>query len=73
MQAIGDLTGTTLKVDMNMTQHARGKFAKICVELDLDKPLVPYYNMDKEILRVCLDGVFGEGKVFQERIQNTSI
>lgn len=35
----GTILGTKLKVDKLTSLHERGKFAPICVELDLDKPL----------------------------------
>ncbi|KAG5017363.1 hypothetical protein JHK85_023499 [Glycine max] len=38
---VGDLLGTTLKIDVNMPIQNRGKFARICVELDLECELVP--------------------------------
>ena len=30
-----------LKIDQNMSIHSRGKFARLCVEIDLRKKLVP--------------------------------
>jgi hypothetical protein len=36
---IGSSLGTMLKIDRLTSIHSRGKFARICVELDLDKPL----------------------------------
>ena len=36
---IGNLVGKTLKVDSRTYLTERGKFARICVELDLDKKL----------------------------------
>ncbi|KAL4392338.1 hypothetical protein AHAS_Ahas03G0335100 [Arachis hypogaea] len=36
---VGDHIGKTLKVDMNTVNQSRGKFARLCVELDLTKPL----------------------------------
>lgn len=42
LERIGMTTGTFLKVDKLTSIHSRGKFARICVELDLDKPLTPF-------------------------------
>nr|XP_011457337.1 PREDICTED: uncharacterized protein LOC105349398 [Fragaria vesca subsp. vesca] len=36
---IGSLLGETVKVDLHTAAQARGKYARICVELDLNKPL----------------------------------
>ena len=38
---IVNLVGKTLKVDSRTYLTERGKFARICVELDLDKKLWP--------------------------------
>ncbi|RYR20531.1 hypothetical protein Ahy_B03g065707 [Arachis hypogaea] len=53
--------GRTLKVDSNTTEVSRGKFAKICVEVELDKSLVSQYLINgiphaveyKELYLVC--------------------
>ncbi|WJX19336.1 hypothetical protein P8452_09045 [Trifolium repens] len=39
---IGSALGSMLKIDRLTSIHSRGKFARICVEIDLDKPLVPF-------------------------------
>lgn len=39
LRRIGSALGTMLKVDKLIFLHGRGKFVRICVELDLDKPL----------------------------------
>ncbi|KAK9093996.1 hypothetical protein Scep_025465 [Stephania cephalantha] len=38
---ISNLVGRTIKVDMNTITGKRGKFARVAVELDLAKPLIP--------------------------------
>ncbi|XP_021298836.1 LOW QUALITY PROTEIN: uncharacterized protein LOC110427624 [Herrania umbratica] len=38
---IGNKLGKVLKNDRNTTQAKRGRFAQLCVEIDLDQPLVP--------------------------------
>ncbi|XVE62927.1 hypothetical protein DITRI_Ditri06bG0158500 [Diplodiscus trichospermus] len=44
---MGNTVGKALKVDSNTRFASRGKSARICVELDLHKPLVP---------KICVDG-----------------
>lgn len=39
---IGSSLGTMLKIDKLTSIHSRGQFAHICVEMDLEKPLVPF-------------------------------
>ncbi|XP_057723606.1 uncharacterized protein LOC130939520 [Arachis stenosperma] len=38
LNKIGDVIGRTLKVDTNTADKSRGKFARLCVELDLTAP-----------------------------------
>ncbi|KAB2629216.1 hypothetical protein D8674_034011 [Pyrus ussuriensis x Pyrus communis] len=40
MKRIGDLIGTTLRVDAHTASQVRGKYARVCVELDLTKSLI---------------------------------
>lgn len=40
----GSLLGTMLKIDMNTSAHSRGKFARICIEVDLNRQLVPTFT-----------------------------
>lgn len=57
LEGIGNLIGSTLKVDTNTTQQTRGKFARICVEINLNKPLVPFYYMDEVLLHFAYEGI----------------
>ncbi|XP_028796726.1 uncharacterized protein LOC114752166 [Neltuma alba] len=63
---IGDCIGRTLKVDINtlsnglhtnQTKVERGKYARICVELDLQKKLVPRVIVAGEIFNVEYEGL----------------
>ncbi|KAK7251650.1 hypothetical protein RIF29_35026 [Crotalaria pallida] len=38
---VGSKIGTMLKIDQITSLHSRGKFARICVEIDLTKKLIP--------------------------------
>lgn len=40
LKFVGDHIGSTLKVDINTAFQYKGKYVRICVEIDLDKPLV---------------------------------
>ncbi|XP_020963574.1 uncharacterized protein LOC110265121 [Arachis ipaensis] len=46
LEKIGNIVGRTLKVDSNTAEVSRGKFARICVEVDLTKPLVAQYQIN---------------------------
>lgn len=52
---IGNRIGTTVKVDKNTLLQEHGKYARLCVEVDLRKPLLAMftikgrkYNMEYE-------------------------
>ncbi|PNX76780.1 hypothetical protein L195_g032739 [Trifolium pratense] len=68
---IGNRIGRTVKVDRTTTTQARGKYARLCVEVDLTKPLLAmfqikdrYYKVEYEGLHMlCLAcGTFGHYK-----------
>lgn len=55
MRMIGSLLGKLLKIDVNTNSQYRGKFARICVEIDVTKPLEAFiqinngwYNLEYE-------------------------
>lgn len=43
LHVIGNLVGCTVKVDKNMLQTERGKYARICVEVDISNPLLAMF------------------------------
>ncbi|XP_015958583.1 uncharacterized protein LOC107482567 [Arachis duranensis] len=71
LEKIGNIVGRTLKVDTNTADVARGKFARVCVEVDLTKPLVSQFQINGKnhlveyegLHQVCfLCGRFGHDK-----------
>jgi hypothetical protein len=54
---IGSSLGPVLRVDFNTTVDTRGRFARICVQLDLDKPLARTVRVGKTRLAVIYEGV----------------
>ncbi|KAJ8900185.1 hypothetical protein K2173_024825 [Erythroxylum novogranatense] len=44
--AAGELIGKPLKVDATTLNRRRGNFARICVEIDLGKPLIPVIDLN---------------------------
>ncbi|KAI9120350.1 hypothetical protein K1719_007383 [Acacia pycnantha] len=49
---LGNSLGKAIRLDVHTAQRARGKFARLCVELDLTKPLVPEFIVEGQILSV---------------------
>lgn len=56
MRKIGHLIGNVVKVDKLTLAQVRGQFARVCVEVDLQKPLVPFVDVEG-----CRYGVVYEG------------
>ncbi|KAL7245794.1 hypothetical protein ACSBR2_001014 [Camellia fascicularis] len=44
---IAKALGVPLKVDINTTMAARGKYARVCVEINLRKPLISHFTIGK--------------------------
>lgn len=45
LKRIGNVLGHMLKIDSLTSVHDRGKYARICVELDLDRPLSSHIDI----------------------------
>ncbi|KAI9107292.1 hypothetical protein K1719_021680 [Acacia pycnantha] len=68
---LGNAIGKAIRLDIHTAQRARGRFARMCVELDLTKPLVPEFNVEGQALSVVYEslgmlcnkcGLFGHAK-----------
>ncbi|XP_058783386.1 uncharacterized protein LOC131658066 [Vicia villosa] len=57
LYVIGNLVGNTIKVDKNTLQGERGKYARICVEVDLTKPLFAMFELKDKSYRVEFEGL----------------
>jgi hypothetical protein len=54
---IGDRIGVTMKVDRNTLFQERGKYARVCVEVDLNKPLLAMFELKGKIYKVEYEGL----------------
>ncbi|KAH7528625.1 hypothetical protein FEM48_Zijuj05G0092000 [Ziziphus jujuba var. spinosa] len=54
---IGNLFGRTLKINNTTEMANRGKFARLCVEMDISKPLVPKLVIGSRIQNVEYEGL----------------
>lgn len=57
LNRIGSSLGTMLKIDKMTSIHSDGKYARICVELDLSKPLVPHIEVRGHRLPLEYEGL----------------
>lgn len=79
MMRLGNLIGRTLKVDLHTltvgdkeeTRVERGRFVRICVDIDLQKKLVPNVIVANSVFNVEYEGLrmicFGCGKYGHRR------
>ena len=54
---IGKAIGNVLRVDTHTANEARGRFARLCVQVDVDKPLVTAVLIGKFEQPVCYEGI----------------
>ena len=54
---IGKSIGNVLRVDTHTTNEARGRFARLCVQINVDKPLVTVVLIGKFEQPVCYEGI----------------
>ncbi|KAI9108252.1 hypothetical protein K1719_020735 [Acacia pycnantha] len=54
---LGNAIGKAIRLDVHTAQRARGKFARMCVELDLTKPLIPEFNVEGQVLSVVYESL----------------
>lgn len=62
----GNYIGRTIKVDIATLLALQGKFARVCMKVDLNKSLVAGYRMRREYYRLQYEGLqdlcFGCGR-----------
>ncbi|KAK7307418.1 hypothetical protein VNO77_40465 [Canavalia gladiata] len=69
---LGNKIGKAIKVDEMTLRRARTMYARMCVEIDLNAPLVPAYEVDGNLLKIEYEGLhqicFACGKFGHEEI-----
>lgn len=53
---IGNRIGRAIKVDKNTVQHERGKYARVCIDVNLTKPLLAMLNITGKNYNVEYEG-----------------
>ncbi|CAN1800098.1 hypothetical protein LINPERHAP1_LOCUS22394 [Linum perenne] len=54
---IGSFVGKTFRVDMATADGERAKYARVCVEIDLSKPLLGRYDIDGIIYKIVYESL----------------
>ncbi|KAI9116968.1 hypothetical protein K1719_011967 [Acacia pycnantha] len=54
---LGNAIGKAIRLDVHTAQRARGRFAQMCVELDLTKPLIPEFFVVGQVLSVVYESL----------------
>ncbi|CAN1130908.1 hypothetical protein LINPERHAP2_LOCUS6111, partial [Linum perenne] len=57
LKLIGDRIGRTVRIDHTTLEGVRGNFARICVEVDLSKPLLSKYKLKRRVRRIEYEGL----------------
>ncbi|KAI9088987.1 hypothetical protein K1719_029266 [Acacia pycnantha] len=57
LRRIGNMVGKMIKVDRSTSIYDKGGFARICVELDLQQPLLPSYTVFGEEQAIIYEGL----------------
>ncbi|GKV26879.1 hypothetical protein SLEP1_g36097 [Rubroshorea leprosula] len=59
LQRIGNEIETLLRVDAHIAHHTRGQYGRVCVRIDLNKPLVKLLRLGKIRQKVVYEGIRG--------------
>lgn len=54
---LGNKIGKAIKVDEMTLKRARTMYARMCVEVDINKPLLPSYSVDGTLLKIEYEGL----------------
>ncbi|KAI9107574.1 hypothetical protein K1719_021611 [Acacia pycnantha] len=57
LRRIGNMVGKMIKLDRSTSVYDKGGFARICVEIDLKKPLLPSYKIFNEERPIVYEGL----------------
>ena len=54
---IGKSIGNVLRIDTHTASEAKGRFARLCVQIDIEKPLITAILIGKFEQQVCYEGI----------------
>ncbi|GKU87915.1 hypothetical protein SLEP1_g2242 [Rubroshorea leprosula] len=56
LERIGNLLGTPLRIDAHTVHKSRGQYARICIQVDLDEPLIPCIKIGNHVQKILYEG-----------------
>lgn len=57
LTTMGNMIGKTQKVDLTTSMQTRGKFVRLCLQVDLEKPLMAQYRLKNRPLKTEYEGI----------------
>lgn len=57
LKKVGEKIGKPIRADHNTGMAARGRFARICVEVDITKPLLTMFKLKRRVRRIEYEGL----------------
>ena len=73
LRQIGNTIGNVLRVDTHTATETRGRFARLCLQIDVDKPLATAILIGKFEQPICYEGIhklcFGCGRMGHRKEQ----
>ncbi|KAK9269037.1 hypothetical protein L1049_000805 [Liquidambar formosana] len=57
LKRIGSLLSTLVRIDARTANSERGRYARLCIQVDLDLPLKPKIKIGKHVQRVMYEGL----------------
>ncbi|XP_030934168.1 uncharacterized protein LOC115959762 [Quercus lobata] len=57
LREIGSVIGPVLRIDSYTASETRGGYARLCVQIDLDKPLISSIRVGRLVQRVLYEGI----------------
>ena len=73
LQIIGNAIGKVLRVDTFTVSETRGRFARLCVQVDVEKPLATAIMIGRLEQQICYEGIhkmcFGCGRIGHRKEQ----
>ncbi|XP_031101937.1 uncharacterized protein LOC116005840 [Ipomoea triloba] len=57
LRRIDNKLGRTVRIDHTTSLVSRGKLARVCVEIDITKPLLPTFTLEDKVWKVAYEGI----------------